>query len=421
MIIILFLAVCMLMIGIDYKINKRLINVISVFAIPYIVVIPINNWIMVKYGFYLISDRVILMILTGLIMIFAGGIVADYRKRASKTNVIIDYEQSVHKLKFYRMKRMRLYVFLVEFITVARFLIILFQQGISYVSTDAFSGTLLRGILGHLFLTIYPCIPIIFYYWLNHKKEQSYLFLSLIGIALLFLTFVKYHSIGMILFIYFFVSIEDHKYLKKGAAAVVILAAGMFVMNYFISFVIRGTTSLLKENYYLEHLWNYLAGSLIYDNRIFNEGVRIDTNILYKLGSFILTPLNQFTNVMFGVKFCPHQALPFQYVAMNGERGNVVDAIGYLYPSQKGAFDIAIWCLVLVIIGFIFTKIYTAGLKRRDRFATTLCAFMTFFMAFSFFGTFYVNFTCWEILFWCVVMPKIFDKRIVIKAGGVKI
>lgn len=416
-----FIIVCSIMIWFSYIVNKRLINIISIFSIPYMIIIPINNLIMTRYGFYKITNEVILMILSGLIMIFIGGLIADFNKRVSKTKVIIDYEQNHEKFIFYRIKTIKKYVYLVAVITIIRLTLIIVQHGLLYITTADFEGILIRGVFGHLLLTIYPLIPILFYYWLNNKKEVSYLFIVMLSIVLFFLTFVKYHSIGIVLMIYLFVSIENHKYIKKGALVVITFACSLFVMNYFLSFMIRDTTSLLKDNYYLEHFWNYMAGSLIYDNRIFETGIRLNTNIFYKIGTFTLAPISQFTNVLFGIRLCPHEALPFQYVGTNGERGNVVDAIGYLYPSNVNFGEIIVWCIFLVFIGFLFTKIYTNELKKKNRFAVTLAAFMTFFMAFSFFGSFYINFTCWEILFWCFIMPKIFDRRITINVDSVRI
>ena len=411
-----FIIVCLIMLWVEFGINRRLINVFTIFAVPYMLIIPMNNLVMINYGFYEISDEVIFMILTGLFFIFIGSLFANYTKSVTNSQEKINYTLNKEKFEYYKMNTMLTYVFFVETITFLRLLFIAYQMGLWYIGTDEYSGTLLRGPLGHIFLTTYPLIPIVFYYWLKHKEKWSYLLATIIDIVLLFFTFVKYHSICMVLLIYLFISMEDSKYIKKGAAAVATLVCSAFILSYFVSFIIRGATTI-KENFYLMHLWNYIGGSVIYDNRIFDQGVRVGTSILYKLGSFTLTPISKFTEFLFDIYLCPHEALPHEYVGINGERGNVVDAIGYLYPSQGSIDEIIEWGLLLIIIGFLFTKIYFWNLKQDKRFFALLCAFMVFFMSFSFFGTFYVHYTCWEILFWCAVMPRVFDRRVHVILG----
>lgn len=406
-----FLVISFGMMLINFYINRRIINIFSAFAIPYMIIIPINNLFMVKYGFYKISEKVIGMLLVAFICIFAGGLLAEINLRVSKTQMIIDYEQSDQKFDFYKIKKMKNYVLIVEVITLLRFLYICFSKGFAYLTTEEYSGALLHGVLGHVFLTTYPLIPILFYYWLKNKRQVIYLLATLLGIVLLFLTFVKYHSIGIILLIYLFVSLEDHKYIKKGAVILGAAAIVLFVLNYFITFFIRGTITSLKSNYYLEHLWNYIAGSLIYDNHIFMEGVRNGVSIFYKIGTFSLAPVNIFLNYFLNIKLCPHNKLSFHYVGSNGEKGNVVDAIGYLYPSKGDMSDIVLWGMFLIAIGFLFTKLYIRGIKTKGKFSITLCSFITFYMVLSFFGTFYISFTPWEILMWSVIMLQVFDKR----------
>lgn len=410
-----FEIVCIVMIAINYYINRRMINVISIFAIPYMIVIPVNNLLMTRYGFFEISNKVIIMILVGLVCIFMGSIVADIRKRVSKTKVIVDYEQNNCKFDYYKLKKMLRYTFCVEFIVVLKFFYIVFSKGIGYLSTSAYEGELIHGILGHVFLTIYPLVPILFYYWLKNKAEKKYLIATIVCIVLLFFTFVKYHVIGMIVLIYLFCALEDHKYLKKGAVVVLSLVAFAFVFNYFSVFLIRGTTSLISKNYYFNHLWNYIAGSLIYDNQIFVDGVRNNISIGYKIGTFLSAPINLFINALWGVKIFPHEAQRFLSMGNNAEKGNVVDAIGYLYPSKGSAIEILLWICILFLVGLLFTLIYNREIKKKRRFSIKLCVFMTFWMFFSFFGTFYVSFTPWEILLWSVIMPNLFDKRVKFK------
>lgn len=428
MLIVLFLTICLLMIWTEYKITNRLINIISVFAIPYMLIIPLNNWIMTSFGFYEISNNVILMIFSALVLIFIGSLISNFKKIKFNIggNLVTDFKNYIskpkekkdsgnNKFQFYKIDKMRNYIFIIELITFCRLLYIIMTHGFYFLQNDEFSGVLIKGILGHLFLTIYPLIPIVFYYWLKHKDEWTYLLSTVFGITLLFFTFVKYHSIGMVLLIYLFVSMEDHKYLFKGATFVGIVICSLFILSYFAVFFVRGITSVVSVNYYFNHLWNYIAGSLIYDNLIFTDGVRVGTGLLYKIGTFVLTPLNLFLLKFFNIELCPHEVLAHLPVGTNGEEGNVVDAFGYLFPSKGSIYEILAWGIFLIVVGVVFALIYNNLLKNKDEFSISICIFLTFFIAFSFFGTFYIHFLCWEVLMWSFIIPKFFDGRFIEK------
>lgn len=409
---IVFVVCCVAMIGIDFYINRRIISLVSILCVPYMIIIVLNNFIAVRMGFYKVGDEVIEMLLLGIGCFSLGTIVTNFRKKITKINKALSSYEVENKFKFYKMRIMLKYVLGVEVLVVIRLLLVVLSKGIGYVTTSEFEGQLIRGIMGHIFLTIYPLIPILFLFWLKNKKKTLYLIATIIAIILFFFTFVKYHVIGMIVLLYFFAAYEDSQYVKKGGILVSVMAITLFVGNYFVTFLVRGVFSVVGGNYYIKHLWTYLAGSLIYDNLIFSSGVRVDTSILYKLGSFVFAPVNLFLDKILGKKICPHSSLSFIPMGTNGERGNVIDAIGYLYPSEGSRLQVVGFMLILFSIGVIFSLIYNKALKKRNQFSIMICTFMTFFVFFSFFGTFYVSVTPWEILFWSQVIPLFFDKRI---------
>ena len=418
----LFMCIIVIMIlSIEYYINRRVINIPSVLSFPYLVIILLNNLIMYRLGFDKISESVIYMISMGLFFFFLGSLIVDFGKRVSRTGNIREYEQNKNKLHYYKIGSMCKYTAFVEIIVITRLLLIISSHGLSYLSSTAFEGVLITGVLGHLFLTIYATIPIIFYYWLNDKRKLHYLLLYLIGILLLFLTFVKYHVIGAIVLTFLFVCLEDKTYLRKGSILLILATVLLFVGNYLLGFALHGTVRIVNNMYYIRHLWGYIAGSLIYDNEIFTTGVRVGTSIFYKLGSFVFTPINVFLNAFLGYRITPHVGQPFILLGSNGERGNVVDALGYLYPSKEGWVEIAFYYLVILVFGMMFTHIYNQAIKKKNKLSTPVCVFMTFFIFFSFFGTFYVNLPPWEVLFWCVFMLCLFDKRIVVTFRGKRI
>ena len=54
----LMMIICTCFLVTEYVITRRFINVFTVFVIPYMFIIPFNNLIMVRYGFYSITNGV---------------------------------------------------------------------------------------------------------------------------------------------------------------------------------------------------------------------------------------------------------------------------------------------------------------------------------------------------------------------------
>lgn len=412
-----FSFLCAIMIYVSYRVSHNIINVVSVFAAPYMLIVPLNNIFMVQRGFYLISDQVIYMIGGCLLCIFVGylfvnGFLFPKIGRSAK-----DTSRSEDIFTYYNVRAMIKYTFFVETVVLIRFIFIIITNGISYITTGNFEGQMLRGPLGHLLLTIYPIVPILFLYWLKNKRKIQYFLVTVLCVGLLFTTFVKYHVISMVVLIYLFVSIEDKKYARKGLIILVSSAVGLFIFNYLLTFILRGTNSNVAQEFYFNHLWSYISGSLINDSRIFTDGIRVGVSIFYKLGTALFAIPNAFLTAFFDEEICPHNALPFFPVASNGQLNNVVDTFGYYFPSKGSLIDIIIYAVVFILIGIIFSAIYEKSISKTDHFRITICIFMTFFIFFSFFGTFYVLLPPWEILVWSAIMMTIFDKRKIVRIG----
>ena len=229
---------------------------------------------------------------------------------------------------------------------------------------------------------------------------------------MIFLTLVKYHCIGMLVLIFFFISLEESKYIKKGIILLVILVIFVFVLNYFFVFSVKGTTNLVSNSFYFNHLWNYVAGSLIYDNYIFSGDIDILHNVGYRFFSLFVAPINLFVRKFTGKAIFTCGIREFQFMGINGERGNVVDMIGYLFPVEQSIKEYIIFGLVIITLGYIFNMVYRRMINIEMHFLIFVASFLTFFIFFSFFGPFYVNFTPWEILAWSFIMLKIFDNRL---------
>lgn len=403
-----FVIIIAILIIWSVRIAKSILNVFSVLSIPYLLIVPINNLLISNYGFFEISSQTLLMLSIGLVCFFIGFAMANKINPLTRNSHVM---QQID-LKIFNMRHILRYVLFVEALTIMRFMYIILTNGISFITTEMYEGILTRGPMGHLLLSIYPLIPIIFFYWLKNKKKWGYLIATLIGVFVLFLTLVKYHVIGMLVLLYFFSIMNDKSYLRKGSISIVIIVLSCFIGNYLFQFTINDTAYKVDNSYYFQHLWNYISGSLIYDNYIFTNGLRIGTDIFYKLGTFICAPINMFLNIA-NITLFPHERQDFRFVSNTGEQGNVCDAIGYLYPSRGFNEDIMMFIIVLVFIGFIVTSVYNKLWKsaNRQNFVVTICVLLTFFVFFSFFGTFYVTPVPWEILFWSYFSLRIFKKK----------
>ncbi len=412
-----FAILCALIIYISYYISHHIINVVTVFSAPYMLIIPLNNILMVKLGFYLISNQTIYMVTGCLLCIFIGYIVANvfFRSKVGRKEEFESENEDI--FSYYNICAMIKYTFFVEIIVFFRFVFIIVSKGLPYIATSDFEGQMLRGPLGHMLLTICPIVPVLFLYWLNNKRKFKYLVATIVCVGLLFTTFIKYHVIGMIVLIYLFVSIEEEKYARKGLLILVISAIGLFISNYLLSFIVGGVNSKVAQEFYYNHFWAYVSGSLINDNKIFTEGIRVGVSIFYKLGSALFALPNVFLSTLFGFSICPHKALAFQYVGNREQTSNVVDTFGYYFPSKGSFTEIILYVIVLILIGILFSVIYEKSVSKRNHLRVTICIFMTFFAFFSFFGTFYVLMVPWEMLLWSAIILTVFDKRKIIKFG----
>ena len=165
-------------------------------------------------------------------------------------------------------------------------------------------------------------------------------------------------------------------------------------------------------SFYLNHLWGYIGGSLIYDNYIFTRGVRIGLGSIEKLMTFVFALPNMFLNKIFGIRLFPHIRQQDLIISYGLEQSNVVDAIGYLYPSFGSALDIIEFLLVMLLLGLIFSMLVRLMLNHsKERFNTTIAFFLAEFVLMSFFGTFYISPGPWEQLVWCAIIPQLFYKE----------
>lgn len=401
--------------SLDYMITKQLINPFTIMALPYAIIIPVNNIIFSRYGFYIISNDVLRMLLLGFSMFFLGTAIIRFRRNR------IHCMQNLRSVEIdnnYKMKSLLVYCLMVEFVVIIRAIFLIRGKGFYYLSYN--EGVLLTGPAGHLLLTIFPVNGVLLYHWLKNKRKWVYLLATLICIGLYFMTFVKYHVIGLVIYMYLLLAYQDKRYVKTGAMMMAAFVLLLFIGNYFLSFIQVGVINQIHWSFYMNHFWKYVAGGMIYDNKIFELGI-YNVSVMYRIGTIIFALPNMFLNKFLGVTFFPGISIPPIRVADNGEITNVVDAIGYFYPSDASISEIGVFCVFMMLFGIISAALFMQARRNYSRFPFAYISFITYFLFLSFFGIFAKLETPWEILVWSLIIPLCFDKRITYSYGRIKI
>lgn len=324
-----------------------------------------------------------------------------------KKNSTNKEEDNVSKLSRYDFKKMRTFLIFIGLIGIVK-IIILYLQGSFSSNIDDVEGVMGGGAIGHLLLASYSLLPIYFMYWTYNRKLTILMPIILIMIVT-FSSFVKYNIIGLFVSFFLFLALYRKSVLKRSLLILVSFVGVVFYVNYAISFVVVGND--MTTQFILNHFWMYIAGSLIYDNYIFLYGIRPGIGVFYKLGTFIFALPNMFLEKTFDFKLFPHVRQEDLSISDFGETSNVVDAIGYLYPSKCDVLEVIIFYVILFILGALMAYIYKKHMKSSKYYDVFIVNFLCYFVFFSFFGTFYINSAPWEILIYSIFIPKLFIKN----------
>lgn len=416
MILFMFVFFTVLMIIIQSKREKNIINIMSLLMTPYVFITLGNNLFAYKMGFYQIDDKVLIMLLSAFVCFFLGNIIISPRgvPLLAEDDNRLRFEQ----YNIPAMTRTLLVIGIIGAIKIGQMILTgSLRMAIREDSLDILGG----GLVGHLTLLSYSILPIVFMYWIENKKKISCLVSVLLIMAITFASFVKYNIIGLAVSLFIFTLMYKKSLLKRAIILLVVFTLVAFVGNYAISFWLNNV--VVKSSFYTNHLWVYISGSVIYDNHIFDGSLNNGFSIFYKLGTFVFALPNMFIQkATGGFKLFPHIKKDFLNVgSLHGQTSNVTDAVGYIYPAGGDIFDRIIFLIVMFIIGMIFARIYTKGKRRNDRFDTFTCIFLAYFVFFSFFGTFYINPGPWEMLIYSIIIPKLFLKGTDLTRGVIRL
>ena len=396
--------VCITLLLIEYRRTKKMLNVCSLFILPYFFIVLLNNLFFAdRFNFYYISNNVIVMLLVAFLSFFLGVSFSHLLKKNKYT--IKKYDAK----KNFNIKHLKAYVVFVEIFLLIKALIIFKNHGIGIFIND--SDVLISGIAGHLFLSIYAILPVFFYLWLGEKKKLSYLIIYLIGLGLATLSFVKYHVIGIVILTFIYIAIIDSKYLFKSVIVMIVSVILLFLGNYYFGFLFRNMLSDVDNDFYFLHLWKYIAGSVIHDNQIFAVGLNTDKSVLYKMLYCVTAIPNMFYHYLTGKSLNFDIVVPYAPVGSNGEEGNVIDFIGFMYHSGDNyIINACLWVLLLFLLGYIINNLFLS-IKKKNSINLSTCVLLTFFITLSFFGVYSSLSAVWEIIIWALIIPFIFKKN----------
>ena len=398
-------------------IHKNWINPHNALALPYFVIILIHKLYGESLGFYPISNKTMIIVTIGIVLFFLGTSLTMLFKRNEYQSSSLSFLEYEDVFKFYRIKGMLNYALIVVAISGIRTIYQIYRLGIRGLSDN--EGLVISGIIGHLMLTIYPIVPVLFFYWLKHRKTKykwRILAITICYIGMLFLTFVKYHVAGIIIIIFLLSVNHEPKYFKKGVVILSTLVIGLFVLNYVAGFISANIIKQVNRSFYTTHLWGYISGSLINSGKWISGFPAATSSVPYKLLSYIFVLPNMFISTIFKENLFPvASGVPMSIIGNNMETSNVVDAISTLYPSNGDALEVIFFSIAMIALGGIFEYIFIKQKGRNSRLQISTAVIMTFMLFFSFFGTFYMNPMPWEIIVYSYIIIGLFDKRIRLK------
>ena len=407
---ILFCLYCLILILISYRIHKTWINPFTVLSAPYIVVVSLNTAWGEKMGFFKIENNGLGVIAFGLSCFFIGTMFSAFTV-SRKFATVIDSDHS-DQIENYNLRSMLIYSMIVSSFGIAKVASIILRQGFLELTRE---GALVSGIFGHLLLSSYPLQPILLLHWIRNKKQKAYGMSVLMTAGLLFMSFVKYHVLSYIVVCFLFLVLTVKKYLRKGTVFLVVLTVGLFIINYILGFLASNVLSSVSNEYYMQHFWKYLVGAVVNGSTYLSGRMGGDASVAYKMMSFLFAFPNMFIQFLTSKRVFDYIGCQYSLVSYIGEGSNVVDAITYMYPVRGEVFEVIQFAFYHLIFGALLESIFILDVFRTTRLHISAAVIFTFFLFFSFFGTFYINSAPWEICVYSIFFVELFNKKARIK------
>ena len=292
-----FIIIVFILLKISYRYSKGTINPFVILAIPYLFLVFANNLIIHNYGFFLISDSVLIMLLVGFICFNIGSsfIIAKIPRFTDK--------DILNKLSHIDIDKIQKCLYIIAFLGLLKAFLV-FRSGGFTDYIDENEGTMGNGPIGHLLLLSHSLFPFVFLKWTFNPKNIRLLFPVILIFFVTFLSLIKYNIIGIFVELFLLVAIYRKKLLKKGIIILSLLVFGIFTANYAFQFFVSGDN--IESEFIFNHFWTYCSGSLIVDNYIFSSHQIQDVELPYKLLTFLFALPNMFINKIFDITYFPY-------------------------------------------------------------------------------------------------------------------
>lgn len=402
------------------KIKKSVISSFSLVMLPYVVILFFNNFFFKNYNFIKIGENTCFMLLIGIISFSFGALIISLTINNQKKS---DYFFK-SCLTNYQLDAISNYVLIVIVLRIAELFLLICKYGILGLLADDFKLLVTRGVIGHLLISIFPLIPILFYHYLQYHKRK-YLFLCILFLILAFIETEKAQSISIVLATFLYCVFINKRYLKGGVFFIFFMIAFLFIGNYMIKFLLGGFFKDVDNSYYITRLWTYIAGGLINSNLITSSiGIQVSgfdyfEHVLFAFPNMFLGAL---ANTQLGVQvstYMPYIA-DFPYVTtvhdgFSAQTSNVISTMTFIYSNG----NLLAFIPVCIFWGGICEYIMEKMRYCKNEFNLTFaCCFMSFTML-SFFASYYSSASFVERLLYCLLFPIVLHtpiKRYIVKS-----
>lgn len=410
---ILFIAAIVFLMGMTIKqrLDRSIFNDYLIVIGPYVVILLINNMFMVQhFSFYEISRDAQIAILiaeTAYLSGSIGGSLLTNRYINTYHRMQVQQEETL----FLHFGGACLYTVFACMTVAVHICTQILRLGLSNVTQNDFEALKLSGISGHLFISVYALVPIIFY---EAVQRKSWIGFGTCALAMLcaFSTFVKYNVILMLLIIGLYYVIRKPEAMKK---AILLLAGGivlLFAGNYAMLFLTQAADTNNMLRFLISHLWMYISsGTMMMNYTIGNIGVHY-TVLDFFIQSFGAVP-NMFLSVVSNFQFQTVHSFSsvldgMQRMSSTGEMSNALSVLAMLYSDGGNipSFSIimAVWGCV-TSVAMQWTKLHCT-----HRVETVGVIFLAYSML-SFFGNYWELTMPWEMLVYALLFSVLFDKK----------
>lgn len=383
-------ALFLLLLILNKKIKQVTLDSFFYVTAPYVVIILLNNLYWVNKGFYQISDRVIYIHILTLIIFFIGTVIAYYfTKRFHFTlnqRKVAQYNIDIKKLKIISV--------LCHVVVIADMIARYIKYGVKSLTSDVeeYSAGFLAG---HIMNLLVPIVIISVSFILKKGlKDKSLIVITIISMLCIASAFVKYHIISTVIAVFIYCAIKSPEKIKKLGITVVILIIAFFVGTYMLDFAAQGVS--VNSDFYLNHFWKYVAGSTINFESVEQLNCHHDLSIWLWLLENIMGFPNMFFLRLLGTKIPNYTAytIPMMPVGNLSEASNVSSVIASIF-IQSNMFE---FVFVILGWGFIIEWARNRCYKTSNECNRIILSIFLAFNVLSFFSSFFVLSTPWEMM-----------------------